>query len=256
MYRAAGLREPIVIKPDFYTLDRATEVLAAPVETIRQIVLRRGLDAYVELNSTRADFSGDRYATLQGCRTSSDTAQEGSTAFATWRHNNGFAQDGHYYLSGWFKVRPDALHELLRGGRFQSPELWPADVEPWCSDDGKYAFFSPLGLDQADWQCHFEDLFFKVSDVDGLLQGGIGDEAHGSKGNATAAMRTDKEDNYLKIIARLWAISGLDAKPHTATSQLLNDPNFSGLAGPGASTIASALGRARGISIGQHPKFK
>jgi hypothetical protein len=69
-------------------------------------------------------------------------------------------------------------------------------------------------------------------------------------------MRTDKEENYLRIIAGLWARSELSMKPYTAAEELHSELSQWDWDKPGTDTIATVLIKAAGLAKGKHPNFR
>lgn len=69
-------------------------------------------------------------------------------------------------------------------------------------------------------------------------------------------LRSDTEENYLRIIALLYGLSEFDAKPNTAAQAMRGEMQLWDWDRPGVDTVADVLKSSAGLAKGKHPKFR
>ena len=169
-------------------------------EALRQAILIGRLGAFVELG--HEDFTGYAHE--------DDRMVSGTTPFATWellpRENEGGPV--RFNLRGWFSLQREEIKKILRRdgmtGQF------------WLKPAGD-------GIDQPEFlvaaTMHREGLWFRAGDVANF---GAGESPASSPAAAEKPMRlrADREENLLRVIAGLWALSGLPVEHNTTADKL------------------------------------
>lgn len=193
---------------EFVTWDEASRMLATadtPVdhprmpprdqESLRQAVILKGCPAFLEL--TNDLFLG---------RVLSDV-EDGETRCAQWVAIpiSDKGAGGVFELEGWFQLDSANASRVCRGTeRLDTFDLTPAN------DGEDVPFFVAHGIEVAR-----ELLWFRRSDIEALKSGSLGKQEPQPR-----KIRSDREETLLRVIAGLWALSGLPSQPHKTADKL------------------------------------
>lgn len=214
---------------EFVTWDEASRMLATadtPIdhprlpprdqESLRQAVILKGCPAFLELVDDA--FIGRVFWDLES----------GNTRYARWDALP-FENDGGgcgFELEGWFQLDSGDAGRVCRGvERLELFNLTPAN------DGEEVPFFVVSRIELAR-----EALWFRRSDVEAMKAGSLGQtEAQPRK------IRSDREENLLRVIAGLWALSGLPSEHNTTADKLSALFDGWGWDKPAKSSIADTI---------------
>lgn len=154
------------MKRDFLKFDEAAERLDADVETVRQILLKNELSAYLELG--RDCIAGYESGGF-------DPPVDGGNRHAEWRRQTETEGEGWWYIEGWFRVMPDSLKPALRSGGFANVFGMPnVEIWPWALPQQEFAeykafeYFTLYDVDETPKYPEINDLWLEADEVDSL----------------------------------------------------------------------------------------
>lgn len=214
---------------EFVTWDEASRMLATadtPLdhprlpprdqESLRQAVILKGCPAFLEL--TGGPFVGRVFSDVE----------DGETRYAHWvavpilDHQEG----GAFELEGWFQLDSPNASRVCRGTeRLDIYDLTPAN------DGETVPFFVAHGIEVAR-----ELLWFRRSDIEAIKAGSLGKQE-----TQPRKIRSDREENLLRVIAGLWALSGLPSEHNTTADKLSALFDGWGWDKPAKSSIADTI---------------
>lgn len=195
---------------EFLTWREAAQFLAGPdapryrpsipaedEEALRQAVITGGLTAYVEL--TEGPFVGRVF----------DPCSDGKSRFAEWSEIP--IGNGAFELSGWFSLDGELSRKVCRG--FE-PDAGPWPIEPAIDESAATVPYFMVKLGNLSR----EAFWFRRNE---LLSIKSGNKTGGEQGlQKSAKLRSDREENLLRVIAGLWALSGLPPEHNTTADKL------------------------------------
>ena len=206
---------------DFYTYEEAASALSVDHESFRQILLRGGLDAYVEISYLFGRFEAEGF----------EPPSSGKNEHAEWKRtvplHDHLGID--YELRGWFRVFPESLSHTLRVGGFVSGfgrpdvEVWPWKLPELCWEEyGVLGSFHLLDLDGTPKHPGLKELWFSAEQVDSeaACLATPTKEVDVVAAGPKQKLRSDREQNLLRVIAGLWALSGLPPEHYTTADKL------------------------------------
>ena len=247
-----------MFKQKFFNFEEARDALGATHESLRQALLSGGVPAYLETRQDSALFVSPSDADEK-------MPADGRSSLGSWVRNILVKESPIYSLSGWFRVDPKSLAQAARFGAFRDrPRVTaPEGCEDFFSD-GDYFDFSlttygncqnPLiVLDTFKYQPELVDLWFDAATLDSLIGGpsfttlSTDIEPHVDRLDSTEGrsakpikLRSDREETLLRVIAGLWALSGLPSEHNTTADKLSGLFDSWGWDKPAKSTIADVV---------------
>lgn len=173
--------------------EAVTKYFQGDKETLRQAIEFRGLPVLVK-------FTG------RGVSTDSENLSvRGKTRLAQWFAMT--ADDGTHGLNGYFFISSGFALRVIEEQSVDRPNLYlftGEDCEPWDS-------FSVW----ADDAIGARDFWFRTADLDAMMAAPRAIEAA-----KPGRLRADREENLLRVIAGLWALSGLPPEHNTTADKL------------------------------------
>jgi hypothetical protein len=100
----------------------------------------------------------------------------------------------------------------LHGGFGTAPRVWPCEGASKAALSERDYFKVEYS---ADYQPTLDDLWFRAADIDAMLA-----EPVAVKQRGQPKLRSDREENLLKVIAGMWALSSLPREHNTAADKL------------------------------------
>lgn len=211
-------------------------------EAIRQALLRGALPAYLELRALRA-----RYEVTNGKYPAHRRfPRSGSNLDCSWKNiGPPKAKEGEYIhmqyinldeytLDGWFRLSQASLQHVARHNSFNAfPRVMPpAEFDPIGEMDDvlELSYYAhpkkgPLRYQlESDFRlatASRSDLWFRPIDLELLKDPTKPSQVATDKLPGTPKLRSDREQNLLRVIAGLWALSGLPLE-HNVTADKLS----------------------------------
>lgn len=154
---------------------------------------------------------------------------------------------------GWIPVNPRDTTKIMTLGRSPVAAFHASnsgDSESWAW------LWSPKNNDVSTMEIKLSDLWLKREELDLHFPNGEGSpQPQVATTQPKTRLRADAEENYLRVIAYLWAMSELDSRPHTAAKAMVDEIKLWDWDKPERDTIAKALTQAAFLAKGKHPKF-
>jgi hypothetical protein len=161
------------------------------------------------------------------------------------------AKTGHAFLvelRGYFRVAPNDLKVAAREHNVGMVSVAPAS---WWEADSRVpklrsgtpaVMLALLPSDDPSYgdMPELADLQFRIADIETFKASRAGSMALAA-GTNPPKLRTDREKNYLRVIAGIWELSPLPKVPNAAADKLSALFDTWGWDGPGKSTIADSI---------------
>lgn len=236
----------MAVEREFYSLLEVVQLAQIDQETFRQALMRGDFPAYIELHKIRASFDTSTELVPQG----------GTNRLCTWRRmykhpeNDGWiVPRWEYLLSGWFRLTQSSLRLAAGERRFSQ---YPLVEPPSESLAGEGDFFELCHVESRehegsrfyenetdfDMRRNYELLlWFNNADIKHLRA----KQAITLEQTKPSKLRSDREQNLLRVIAGLWALAELPPEHNTAADRISGLITSWGWDKPAAGTIADTV---------------
>lgn len=194
-------------------------------EALRQFVLTSRSVAFVEL--------GDQF---QGRIDNGVVPDDGESSFCSWECFPDFKEAASnqrfFFVQGWFALGREDTKLLVRGNGISGERA----VRAVHDDFSLSEFEFEVGM-----SAHKENLWFRRADIERFKRGDEVSIVPATDNGKPARLRSDREENLLRVIAGLWALSGLPAEHNTTADKVSGLFDSWGWDKPAKSSMADTI---------------
>lgn len=245
----------MAIKRMFVTFPEAVQLLGGDQEAVRQAFFSHELTAFIEVHGAIAtaetlppdagdgDAEDERFGTFV-------RDGQGFTKGSRWFRETGESpaenkMGNHFQLHGWYWVDPfDAEGWITRGSLIRSPGVWPSSDEPnayYPPRESKDWFYLVDHSAFAEPQSYERFVWLSLAQIEELNSISNNGERTPSTDSKSEKLRSDREENLLRVAAGLWELSSLPSEASTVADKLSALFDGWGWEKPSKKTIADTV---------------